>query len=75
MLEADQRVLKDPAPVVAVGELGNSSVDLLVRPWVKSSDYFTTMCDLKERIKLTFDEQGVTIPYPQMDVHMDKPAG
>lgn len=75
VLEADQRVLKDPAPVVAVGELGNSSVDLLVRPWVKSSDYFTTMCDLKERIKLTFDEQGVTIPYPQMDVHMDKPAG
>ncbi len=74
VLEADERVLKDPAPVVAVGDLGASSVDLVVRPWVKSADYFTTMCDLKENVKLAFDANGISIPFPQMDLHVNQLA-
>lgn len=74
ILEADSRVLKDPAAVIAVGELGTNSVDLIVRPWVKAGDYFTTMCDLKEVIKLAFDDHGISIPYPQLDLHLDPAA-
>ncbi|MEM7602839.1 MAG: mechanosensitive ion channel family protein, partial [Verrucomicrobiota bacterium] len=73
LVSADERVLKDPAPLVAVGELGGSSVDLLVRPWTKTSDYFSTKCDLTERIKLALDEAGISIPYPQMDIHLSEP--
>lgn len=75
LVTSDERVLEDPAPLVAVGELGGSSVDLLVRPWTKTSDYFATKCDLTERIKLALDEAGISIPYPQMDVHLDSPVG
>lgn len=71
LVSSDERVLKDPAPLVAVGELGGSSVDLLVRPWTKTSDYFATKCDLTERIKLALDDAGISIPYPQMDIHLD----
>ncbi len=74
MLESDERVLKDPAPKVALSELANSSVNFVVRPWVKSEDYWATKWDLTENIKLAFDAQGVSIPFPQMDVHMDKAA-
>lgn len=69
VLRDDSRVLADPAPFVAVAELGASSVDLYARPWVATSDYFATSCDLKERIKIAFDENGISIPFPQMDVH------
>lgn len=69
VLAGEPRVLQEPAPKIGVAELGASSVDLHVRPWVATGDYFDTMCDLKERIKIAFDEQGITIPYPQMDVH------
>lgn len=69
VLAADERVLTDPAPYIGVAELGASSVDLHVRPWVATADYFTTMCDLKEQVKLAFDEAGITIPFPQMDLH------
>lgn len=72
VLAEEERVLADPAPLVAVGELGASSVDLLVRPWVKTADYFAAKCDLTERIKLALDEAGISIPYPQMDVHLDR---
>ncbi len=71
LVTEDERVLKDPEPFIAVGELGASSVDLLVRPWTKSSDFWATKCDLTERIKLAFDAEGVSIPYPQTDVHLD----
>lgn len=76
IVSSDERVLADPAPFVAVGELGASSVDLYVRPWVKTPDYFQTKCDLTERIKLALDDAGISIPYPQMDVHFEgeKPA-
>ncbi|MEM6916196.1 MAG: mechanosensitive ion channel domain-containing protein, partial [Verrucomicrobiota bacterium] len=74
VVTSDDRVLEDPAPLIAVGELGASSVDLLVRPWTKTSDYFATKCDLTERIKLALDEAGISIPYSQMDVHLDREA-
>ena len=74
ILAADERILKDPAPVIAVGELGDSSVNFIVRPWVKSSDYWDVYWAITEKVKLTFDENDITIPYPQMDVHVKKTA-
>ncbi|RUO18260.1 mechanosensitive ion channel family protein [Aliidiomarina haloalkalitolerans] len=71
----DERVLKDPAPRVAVTALSDSSVDLIVRPWVNSSDYWPVYWDLMERIKNALDENGIGIPYPQMDVHLHHPEG
>jgi small conductance mechanosensitive channel len=73
-MESDERILKDPAPTVAVSELADSSVNFVVRPWVNASDYWDVKWDLTEKIKLAFDEQGVSIPFPQMDVHTDKAA-
>lgn len=70
VVTSDERILPDPAPVVAVHELGDNSVNLVVRPWVKSADYWQTRWDLIERIKLDFDEKGFNIPYPQRDVHL-----
>ena len=72
ILNEDERILKDPAPTVAVSELADSSVNFVVRPWVKSSDYWPVYFDLLEKIKLKFDEAGISIPYPQMDVHLKK---
>jgi len=72
ILNSDERILKDPPPVVAVSELADSSVNFVVRPWVKSSDYWAVYFDLLERIKTRFDEVGITIPYPQMDIHLKK---
>ncbi len=70
ILEDDPRVLKDPAPVVVVGELADSSVNFNVRPWVKTADYWGVYGDVHEKVKLTFDEQGISIPFPQQDVYM-----
>ena len=70
ILTDDQRVLKDPAPTVAVLELADSSVNLAVRPWVKTVDYWNVYFDITEKVKLAFDEQGVSIPFPQRDVHL-----
>ncbi len=70
ILEADERILEDPAPAVSVGELAESSVNLKVRPWVMSGDYWSVKPDLLELIKVKFDEAGISIPYPQQDVHM-----
>lgn len=72
IISADQRVLKDPAALVAVGELGASSVDFIVRAWVKSEDYWGLKWDIIEAVKLKFDKEGISIPYPQMDLHMKK---
>jgi len=68
------KVLKDPAPAVALAELADSSVNFNVRPWVKSGDYWGVRSELLETIKTTFDEKGINIPYPQMDVHVDNKA-
>ena len=71
---ADERILKEPAPAVAMADLADSSVNFNVRPWVKSEDYWAVRADLMERIKLSFDENGISIPYPQQDVHMHNAA-
>lgn len=72
IISKDKRVLKDPAPFVAVGELADSSVNFKVRVWVKSSDYWKVFFDTQEEVKLEFDKQGINIPYPQMDIHSKK---
>jgi len=72
LLEDDERILKDPAPLVAVSELADSSVNFVVRPWVKADDYWGVMFDYTETVKLTFDKEGISIPYPQQDVHLHK---
>ncbi|MBI1422244.1 MAG: mechanosensitive ion channel [Gammaproteobacteria bacterium] len=69
-LKQEARLLEEPAPTILVMELGASSVDLAVRPWVKSSDYWAVRSDLLENIKAAFDANGVSIPYPQQDVHI-----
>ena len=66
----DSRVLTDPAPTVAVAELADSSVNLVFRPWVKTADYWAVRCDLTENIKNALDEAGISIPFPQQDVHL-----
>jgi len=70
LLEADSRVLKDPAPVVAVSELADSSVNLVVRPFVKPGDYWAVHFDTLENGKAALEKNGISIPYPQRDVHM-----
>lgn len=74
ILAADSRVLRDPAPFVAVSELADSSVNFVVRPWVTKENYWDVYCALTETIKITFDEQGISFPYPQRDVHLFQPA-
>ncbi len=72
IMAADERILDDPAPAVMVAELADSSVNLAVRPWVRSEHYWAVRADLLERVKLAFDEAGISIPYPQTDVHLHK---
>lgn len=72
IVAADDRVLAEPEPVIVLGELADSSVNFLVRPWVNASDYWPLLWDITEQVKLKFDEAGISIPYPQMDVHFDK---
>ncbi len=74
LIAADERILKDPEPTVAVGELADSSVNFVVRPWVNSADYWAVKWDLTEAVKLRFDKEGISIPYPQQDVHMHNVA-
>ena len=74
VLESDERVLKDPAPQVAVSELADSSVNFVVRPWCKTSEYWDVYFGLTEKIKVALDKNGISIPYPQQDVHLYKKA-
>jgi small conductance mechanosensitive channel len=67
-------VLSTPEPNIRVGALGESSVDLICRPWVKTDHYWDTYWDLTEIVKKRFDEEGISIPFPQRDVHMIEPA-
>jgi len=69
---ADTRVLKDPAPLIAVSELADSSVNFWVRPWVNTEDYWSVKFDLTEKIKLALDDAGISIPFPQTDIHLYK---
>ncbi len=68
----DKRILKKPAPFVALAELGDSSVNLTVRVWVKASDYWGVYFDMNEKFYKNADNAGLSIPFPQMDVHLDK---
>lgn len=72
VLNTDPRILKDPAPVVAVSELADSSVNLVCRPWVKPTDYWDVRFAVVEQGKLALEKEGITIPFPQRDVHMYK---
>ena len=70
ILSKDDRILSEPMPRIAVSELADSSVNLIVRPWVKNSDYIDVYYSLLEEIKKRFDQEGISIPYPQSDVHI-----
>jgi small conductance mechanosensitive channel len=70
ILAADERVLAEPAPVIFVQSLDDDGMSIAVRPWVKPDDYWTLQWDMPERVKLRFDAEGITIPFPQRDVHL-----
>lgn len=70
IIKKEERVLENPATKIAVSELGDSSVNFVVRPWVKTSEYWDVYFALTEEIKITFDKEGISIPYPQQDVHL-----
>lgn len=72
IINSDERVLDEPAPVVVLGSLGDSSINFLVRPWVNSGDYWPLLWDTNEKVKERFDAEGISIPYPQMDIHVHK---
>ncbi len=74
IIDADERILDDPETLIAVSELADNSVNFVVRPWVKASDYWPVKFDLNENIKLAFDDKGISIPYPQMEIHVQKLA-
>jgi len=70
VLAKDDRILDDPAPTIGVLELGDNSVNFAVRPWVKAEDYWGVYFDSTETVKRRFDEEGISIPFPQRDVHL-----
>jgi small conductance mechanosensitive channel len=70
IIDADERILKDPAPAIALNALADSSVNFNVRPWVKSDDYWGVYNDVTEQVKRRFDSAGLNIPFPQQDVHI-----
>ncbi len=70
LVDADDRILKDPTCLIAVSELADSSVNFVVRPWVKTADYSAVNFGLTEAIKKRFDKEGISFPYPQRDVHI-----
>lgn len=72
IIAKESRVLKEPAVTIAVSELADSSVNFVLRPWVNSGDYWPTKFDLLETIKIRFDEENIGIPFPQLDVHLQK---
>ena len=74
IMQQDERILADSAPAIALAELGDSSVNFNVRPWVKSGDYWPVRADLLEKVKLAFDANGISIPFPQRDVHIHNAA-
>jgi len=70
VLDGHELILKDPAPVIEVHELADSSVNFVCRPWCKTSDYWTVRWDVTKQVKEKFDAEGISIPFPQRDVHM-----
>lgn len=70
VLDEDERILKEPEPLIAIGNLGDSSVDIRVRPWTATSNVWPLRYDITKKVKETFDEHDISIPFPQRDVHM-----
>lgn len=70
LIDADSRILQDPEPFIAVSELADSSVNFAVRVWVESGDYWGVFFDMNEQVYKTFGQEGLNIPFPQMDVHV-----
>lgn len=70
VLAADERILPEPAPNIRMNAMADSSIDWIVRPWVKAADYWNVYWDLTEQIKRRFDAEGISIPFPQRDVHL-----
>ena len=72
LIKEDNRILEEPAPFIALSELNDSSVDITVRAWVKSADFWSVFFDMNEKVYDTFAKEGLNIPFPQMDVHIQK---
>jgi len=72
LINQDERILKDPEPLVKIANLGDSSVDFATRVWVNSGDYWGVFFDMNEKVKKEFDKEGISIPFPQQDVHLYK---
>ena len=73
VIESDPRILKSPVPVIGVSALAESSVNIEIRVWVKNTEFLETGFYLREAVKKAFDANGITIPFPQVDVHMKNP--
>ena len=73
IIEADNRVLADNVTTIAVSALADSSVNIVVRPWVNATDYWAVYFDIQEKVKKTFDKEGISIPFPQHDIHIITP--
>jgi small conductance mechanosensitive channel len=74
IVESHEAVLDKPEPMIHLHELGDSSVNFIVRPWVKTDDYWDTYWDITKAVKKRFDEEGISIPYPQRDIHIIEKA-
>ena len=74
LVESHELVLADPEPNIRLNNLGDSSVDFIVRPWTKTNDYWTVYWDITRNVKKRFDAEGISIPFPQRDVHLYKEA-
>lgn len=72
VIESHELILRDPEPFIRLSGHGDSAVDYVVRAWVKSEDYWTVHFDILESVKMRFDEEDISIPYPQMDIHLSK---
>jgi small conductance mechanosensitive channel len=72
IINADSRILDTPAPLIVLGSLSASSVDITVRVWVKSADYWSVLYDINEIVYQTFNEEGIGFPFPQLTVHQSK---
>ena len=70
LIEADERILKDPEPMIVISSLGDSAVNITTRSWVNSGDYWGVYFDLMENAKLALDANNISIPYPQTDMHL-----
>ena len=72
LIDADSRILKDPKAFIGLGELADSSVNLTVRVWVNAEDFWAVFFDMNENVYKVFEKEGLSIPFPQMDIHLDK---